>query len=726
MTDLRSTLRPPSTARGGEDRGLLHANRLASEARERWRRGERPDVGVFLAQHPELGRYRSLLLELAYEEFCWRLKSGEDLDSEAFSRRFPAFQRSLCLLIRVHSLLDRDPGFSRPDHVTAWPGPGDSILGFDLVAELGRGAFGRVFLAKEPALGNREVAVKIALHGGQEAKILGRLRHSNIVPVYSVREDAPTSLTAFCMPYLGRATLCDILDRAFSDSSPPTRASSILDAVRSANDDIESSEALTPDRILQTGTYVEGVVHLGVQLAEALAHAHSRGVYHRDLKPSNVLLSLEGRPLLLDFNLSVDGDVPAGKIGGTLPYMAPEQLAAIAETSETALAWDYDPRSDVFSLGVILYELLSDALPFGDMFSGSSLTEVAAELRQRQSGGPQPLRELEAGGERGVARAIEACLSFDPEQRPQTASELAARLRHELAPSRRVRRWGRRRRRPLIAGGAVLGVAALAVALVLALRPPYSVRQFREGLACSGRGDYALAVECFNAALHSDPKNDEVLAARADALSQLGDFRMAVVDYGEAYRTIRSGVLAAKMGYCLSRLRQNLQALACYQAALKDGYRSPGLLNNLGHTLLQGDRVDESEEYLREAIEQQGDLGPARHSLLLLALRRALRGAPVSAEAIANARKAEAIGPPSADLYRDMAALFAVAATQDASMIEPAIEYLAKAVNLGLDPKPFRETPTFAALRGAPAFQALMTRSVPPRPTHSAGFLVAP
>ena len=75
------------------------------------------------------------------------------------------------------------------------------------------------------------------------------------------------------------------------------------------------------------------MIHLAAQLADALAHSHGRGIYHRDLKPSNVLMTPEGRPLLLDFNLSVDSRLPAWKVGGTLPYMAPEELANLARAT---------------------------------------------------------------------------------------------------------------------------------------------------------------------------------------------------------------------------------------------------------------------------------------------------------------------------------------------------------------------------------------------------------
>ena len=94
-----------------------------------------------------------------------------------------------------------------------------------LLRELGRGAFAHVYLARQPALGNRMVVVKVAQYGSAEAETLGRLAHRNIVPVYSVVEDPATHMTAVCMPYLGSATLLDVLDLGYQDNRPPAQAS---------------------------------------------------------------------------------------------------------------------------------------------------------------------------------------------------------------------------------------------------------------------------------------------------------------------------------------------------------------------------------------------------------------------------------------------------------------------------------------------------------------------
>src|SRR5205807_3554546 len=111
------------------------------------------------------------------------------------------------------------------------------------------------------------------------------------------------------------------------------------------------------------GGYVEGVLHVAVQLAEALAFIHRQGICHRDLKPSNILLTPDGRPRLLDFNLSLDEGMYDPVPAGTVPYMAPEQLLALDPEYGRGPSL-IDPRSDLFALGVILYELLAGVHPF--------------------------------------------------------------------------------------------------------------------------------------------------------------------------------------------------------------------------------------------------------------------------------------------------------------------------------------------------------------------------
>ncbi|MCA9797851.1 MAG: protein kinase, partial [Candidatus Eremiobacteraeota bacterium] len=114
---------------------------------------------------------------------------------------------------------------------------------------------------------------------------------------------------------------------------------------------------------LRGASYVEAAVWVASQLVAGLAHAHARGIVHRDVKPANVLISDDGTPMLLDFNLSDEAVVHGGQslvVGGTLPYMAPEQLAAVSDGRRLA------PQADLYAVGVILYELLTGERPYPD------------------------------------------------------------------------------------------------------------------------------------------------------------------------------------------------------------------------------------------------------------------------------------------------------------------------------------------------------------------------
>src|SRR5262249_26158792 len=155
----------------------------------------------------------------------YRVEHGEKVAPEAFAARFPAFKTSLCNLLTAHRFASRNDMVGQPGPVS-FPPPRSIFLGFNLQRELGRGAFARVYLARETALGNREVVVKVSPQGegAIEADILGQLNHENIVPIHSMQRDSQTGLTALCMPFLGRATLCDLLDQAFLEPGYPASA----------------------------------------------------------------------------------------------------------------------------------------------------------------------------------------------------------------------------------------------------------------------------------------------------------------------------------------------------------------------------------------------------------------------------------------------------------------------------------------------------------------------
>jgi len=247
---------------------------------------------------------------------------------------------------------------------------GQRLDDFDLLIELGRGAFARVFLARQLSL-QRLVAVKISENHGHEPQTLAQLDHDYIVRIFDQRILHDQNWRLLYMQYLPGGTLLDLGRVAFAGERPPDSGQALLDAVDGA---LESRGESRPTESstraeLATLSWPETVAWLGKRLATALHYANSRGVLHRDVKLANVLLARDGTPKLADFNISfarnVSGASPFEYFGGSLSYMSPEQLMA-SLPGHTAEAADLDTRSDIYSLAVVLWELLTSMKPFDD------------------------------------------------------------------------------------------------------------------------------------------------------------------------------------------------------------------------------------------------------------------------------------------------------------------------------------------------------------------------
>ncbi|MBX9583166.1 MAG: serine/threonine protein kinase, partial [Gemmataceae bacterium] len=339
------------------------------------------------------------------------------------------------------------------------PSPGDTFFGFRLVEELGRGTFGRVFLAKQEALAGREVALKVTLRPSREAERLARLQHTHIVPVYSVHTAPPVQV--ICMPFVGRRTVADLLTayRRSQTAAPSTvraaatrRGSTTTASTRAGGPASLADATPAPARAAVEDTVVGEVgpvLRLLARMVDGLAHAHARGILHLDLKPGNVLLADTGDPMLLDFNLSYDAaEKDREAVGGTIPYMAPEQLLDLKSRGKGGV----DARTDLYSLGVMAYELLAGELPFPSPARGRP--DFDALLAARRAG-PPPLREANPVVPAAVESIVRKLLAPDPANRYQSAADLKDDLDRQLAdrplrfaPDRsipeRVGKWRRR------------------------------------------------------------------------------------------------------------------------------------------------------------------------------------------------------------------------------------------------------------------------------------------
>jgi serine/threonine protein kinase/Tfp pilus assembly protein PilF len=733
---------------------------LLAELRDLWSRGESAKVETVLARHPEWLVNESVLMDLVYEEICFRQTIGQRIDLQAYCDRFPDHRSAVRKLVETHeflqdcsdllsSLVSQLPDTpSVETSAVIWPKPGDSVAGFKVQRALGRGGFARVYLATELALGNRQVVIKVSpekarIEVAREAAILGRLVHRNIVPIHSVQTDNLLNLVVVCMPYLGNATLYQVLTQLTAPPSRSARARLILDTIQRLDQGKEPTVSPPfPDPVLSQASYADGIAHLGAQLADALAYVHAEGICHRDLKPSNVLLRSDGRPMLLDFNLAADEQAVAQELVGTWAYMAPEQLRGFDVPLRDRPT--VNARSDLYALGILLYELLAGEHPFGPIPSGLRGKALRRHLLNEQTHGPRPLRQVNPQVDAGLERIIVRCLALEPADRPETAAEVARALRSRW---RRLRRWVAGHRRLIRGCLGLVVVASLLEAGLLAVQDARSVRLVKEGQTALRNGLEDQAVAKFSQAIQADPNNAEAYFGRGQAYARLGQFPLALPDFQQAHQLVPGGLKQACVGYCLSHLGYADAARQAYKEAMDGGFTTGAVLNNLGHAYLTLKRFPEARDSLTQALQLDKDLQAAYYNRALVYLQIASQDAakyPVRhipglrdlADAIPLGIKdidqAFQSGPPSADLYYTKARLWMLAVPRDRSHLGAVLDALYQAYEQGMDPKFLTDTNhkvtdrNFKDLEGDARFETLKEKPLPSRSPSRTPPLVDP
>jgi WD40 repeat protein/serine/threonine protein kinase/tetratricopeptide (TPR) repeat protein len=395
-----------------------------------------------------------------------------------------------------------------PDSVSV-PDFGD----YRLLREVGRGGMGIVYEAEQISLGRR-VALKVLPHKmlleakhrrrfEREARAAARLHHTNIVPVFGVGEH--DGLPYYVMQFIPGRGLNEVLkslrhgpqtlsatavqhainlSRAETDDppagGPPSAAATEVGGTAASEGDghpgvktrpvnpqapypstpLPVRGLSSPENLGRPRTYGDSVAGIGVQVAGALDYAHRQGVLHRDIKPSNLLLDPDGTVWVTDFGLAKadDGDAvtQTGDILGTLNYMSPE-----------AFEGKTDARSDVYSLGLTLYELLCLRPAFPEQDRHRLIKRVT-------TGEPARLEGIGPAIPRDLVTIIHKAIDRDPRHRYQTAGELAADLQRflddepirarRLSPRERLLRWARRHK-GLAAALTAIGLLLVAVAV---------------------------------------------------------------------------------------------------------------------------------------------------------------------------------------------------------------------------------------------------------------------
>jgi WD40 repeat protein/serine/threonine protein kinase len=555
-------------------------------------------------------------LDALAEEFVARHRAGERPALAEFIARRPDLEKDIRDLFPALVLMEGVrpvQGEATGEFDGARDGEGGKPLrrlgDYRILREVGRGGMGLVYEAEQESLG-RHVALKVlpahALLDPQrlrrfqrEAKAAARLHHTNIVPVYGVGE--ADGLHYYVMQFIQGQGLDQVLvelrklRRAKSAPAPPraddgpaaeaarslltgcfpktgsapppgeadAAAPTLPETAPPASDG--SSTIHLPGQpehatLSETGrSYWQSVARIGVQVADALAYAHAQGTLHRDVKPSNLLLDTAGTVWVADFGLAKAADAEdltdAGDIIGTIRYMAPERFQGKC-----------DARSDVYGLGLTLYELLALCPAFNESDRNILIGLVTGET-------PPPPRQHNPTVPRDLETIVLKAIARDPAQRYATAADLAADLRRfiedrpirarRVGPVEQLWRWGRRNPTLATMIGAVVAVTALgfggvlwqwgraqqardeataqAAAEATAHRDAQDARRAAEATLCDMYTAYGLV-----AGEHNDPGQAVLWFANSARLAGAGTEResvnrVRVAAWGrQAYRPLRA------------------------------------------------------------------------------------------------------------------------------------------------------------------------------------------
>ncbi|MBI3465968.1 MAG: protein kinase [Planctomycetes bacterium] len=609
-----------TTAASSETRlraACLEMERLARD-------GDEYTAEHLLSLYPELSQDADSALELIFAEFVLRRESGEQSPPEQWYARFPQWRERLARLFQVYDLMS---GETSPTTAAAgdtlgpetWRQPsrgltneGRRIGSYEVLGEIARGGMGVVYKARHVSL-NRLVALKLILAGefagaehrarfDREAEAAARLQHPNIVQIYEIGQH--DGLPFLAMEHVDGPRLDELLsDRraAGSEGLPPRQAAELVEA-----------------------------------LARAMQHAHQQGVVHRDLKPANVLLQdskvrgqrsevrdreseagarLDGpsdlRPLTSDFCPKItdfglaktlnEDQTPTrtGALLGTPSYMAPEQAAGRPA--------EIGPATDVFALGVMLYELLTGRLPF----PGPSIEETLEQVRLVE---PRPPVQLRRGLPRDLQTICLKCLQKETVKRYSSAAALADDLRRLLddqpvlaRPAGRVeraRRWCRRNPAvaALSAGIATLLVCGSALSISLAVWALAERGREHQARALADQR-FAQAEQAVEDYLDGIEKNDRL--KEADFLDLRKQLLASAVPFYEDFVKAKPGdaPLEAKRGLAYGRLARLHMQLGEFEPALANSRQKHDIFQELA---AEFPTVPEYRQKLADAHHEMG------------------------------------------------------------------------------------------------------------------------
>ncbi len=377
----------------------------------------------------------SLIDELA-DEYVTRKQAGESPAISEYCHRYPQFATQIRELFPMLSMLEHAKHDSDAQQITPVPPP-ERIGEYMLLREIGRGGMGVIYSARHAEVG-RKVALKILpqrvsndqralARFRREARAIAGIHHTNVVPLFEFGEHQGHHFLVM------QLIDGESVDRIIADLRNGTTDDSLQSVVAritgdhevrfskeegdtSASGRVAISNATTSNKDIPQR--YRDVAELGCQIAAALEYAHRRGIIHRDVKPSNILLDRQGVAWLTDFGLAKTDDEELTQTGdflGTLRYMAPERFHGIC-----------DGRSDVFALGLTLYELIV----LRPAFEPSDRIELIHAIETQS---PKSIRELNSDVPRDLETIISKAIQPEPNMRYATAGDMAEDLQRFLA-----------------------------------------------------------------------------------------------------------------------------------------------------------------------------------------------------------------------------------------------------------------------------------------------------
>ncbi len=530
------------------------------------------------------------------------IQSNEDI--EGF---YPSPENKLQQRIRIEKLIEE----GLKDEVWSGRRIGEYII----VEEIGRGGMGIVLLAIQTSL-NRFVALKIlpfgfslddktVRHFQNEAKIIAKFNHPHIVPIFSSGEEEGVYYIA--MAFIPGLSLNKVIESLKRFSLHEIRASAIRNTILMHPDfmqfnlDLKNSgldESIMSQRDLSfwDNSYLKFILTIFHEVADALNYAHRNNIYHGDLKPSNIILTPEGIPMIVDFGLAKDmkaiATTRSSEFAGTIGYASPEQIRDNT----------IDEKSDIWSLGVALYELINFNHPFG----GKTISETIDKILNSE---PPSLRKQDKKIPKETEAIIFKCLEKNPKGRYSSMTMLREDLNNFLESKpikarpvgimNRTYKWVKRH--PLISLLTFGLLLTLMIASSLFLNKKIS-DYIDNGYSFYDKGDYDKALHSYNKALDFLKPIPFSKQRQKDIFYKLGDVWLARGEHEKAISYYKKAIeidpnyspAIVSLGDAYYELGSYDEAIKSYRSAIK---LSPGDRYNyyeLGRILTKKGSFDEA------------------------------------------------------------------------------------------------------------------------------------